>query len=280
MGKQTLTESLLDDSVIASLYRRSTKHGALRLSGQGRLPRETLSEWLSQDRLYAQAYARFIGGLISRVRLPTEVGANGVSGTLEWRILCLLQKCLAGIIQELQFFEETAKNYSLNLATEGQGESRFRPNATTKVYIELFDSFTATDHSASPRTLFDGLVVLWTTEQAYVESWAYAKAQSAQGTSHEGDLDGGALRDKLIPNWTSPEFQAFVKEIQECLDEYEMTLAGEDNADVRYMTAAAIMKKVLILEEGFWPVTVDDDGVEDENDDQHESFITHDGVLV
>jgi thiaminase len=264
MGEQTLTKSLLDDSEIAELYRRSTRHGALRLSGQGRLPRETLSEWLSQDRLYAQAYARFIGGLISRVRLPTEVGANGLSGTLEWRILCLFQRCLTGIIQELQFFEETAKTYSLNLATEGQGETRFGPNATTKAYIELFDSFTVTAHSDTPRTLFDGLVVLWATEQAYVESWAYAKAQSAQGTEHGEDLDGGALRDKLIPNWTSPEFQAFVKEIRECLDEYEQTLTGEDNADVRFVTAAATMKKVLVLEEGFWPVTAADDGVDDE----------------
>ncbi|KAI0396088.1 heme oxygenase-like protein [Xylariaceae sp. FL0594] len=286
MGKQTMTQSLLDDSIIADLYRRSTRHGALRLSGQGRLPRDTLNEWLSQDRLYAQAYARFIGGLVSRVRLPQEVGAEGLSGSLEWRILCLLQKSLAGIMRELQFFEETAATYGLNLETEGQGESRFGPNATTKAYIGLFDSFTATARSDSPRSLFEGLVVLWTTEQAYVESWAYAKAQQqkqkqssdsndtntgssdAAGTTgtttgHAGDLDGGALRDKLIPNWTSPEFHAFVREIRECLDEYEQRLTGEENADARFATAAAMMKKVLVLEEGFWPVTADDDGDED-----------------
>ncbi|KAI3329334.1 heme oxygenase-like protein [Xylariaceae sp. AK1471] len=259
MSKQSLTESLLSDSTIADLCQRATQSEFLRLSGKGRLSRDTLSEWLTQDRLYAQAYIRFIGGLISCVELPIEVDARGTNSTLQWRILGLLQGCLTGIMRELQFFEEVAMSYDLNLAAVGLGQKRFGPGANTKAYIDLFDSFSTRPQAESPRTLFDGLVVLWGTEKAYLDSWTYANQQSSQKTDLKKDLDGGALRKKFIPNWTSQQFHEFVKEIQECLDEYEESLTGEDNTDARFMIAAAMLKKVLVLEEGFWPVTTEDE---------------------
>ncbi|KAI0426661.1 heme oxygenase-like protein [Xylaria sp. FL1042] len=260
MSKQSLTENLLADPEIAGLYRRATQAPFLRLGGQGRLPRETLSEWLSQDRLYAQAYVRFIGGLISRVKLPIEIDAAGASATLQWRILTLLQGCLAGIMRELRFFEETADSCGLDLVAAGPGAHAFGPNMTTKGYIELFDSFTTAPQEESPRTLFDGLVVLWATEKAYLTAWSYA-SQGSQDQDFEKDLDGGALRKHFIPNWTSQPFQDFVREIQECLDAYAESQLGEDNTDVRFVIAAAMIKKVFVLEEGFWPVTEEDDTV-------------------
>ncbi|KAI1114386.1 heme oxygenase-like protein [Nemania sp. NC0429] len=262
MSTQSLTESLLADSQIAGLYQRATQSQFLRLGGQGRLRREILSEWLSQDRLYAQAYVRFIGGLIARVKLPHEVDSKGTGATLQWRILTLLQGCLAGIMRELQFFEETATRYHLDLAAVGPGELRFGPNATTEGYIELFDSFAAQPEGDSPRTLFDGLVVLWATEQAYLAAWTYANqhGDSRDAAADFGrDLDGGALRKHFIPNWTSQPFREFVEEIRRCLETYAESLAGQDNADARFATAAAMVKKVFVLEEGFWPVTAEDE---------------------
>ncbi|KAI8953839.1 heme oxygenase-like protein [Xylaria longipes] len=261
MGKPLLTESLLADAEIANLYQRATQSQFLRLGGQGRLARSTLSEWLSQDRLYAQAYIRFVGGLISRVKLPVEMDAKGASATLQWRILTLLQGCLAGIMRELRLFEATASSYNLDLAAAGPGEQRFGPNAITKAYIELFDSFTTKPLEESPRTLFDGLIVLWATEKAYLEAWSYANQHSAQTTDFEEDLDGGALRKSFIPNWTSQPFQDFVREIQECADAYAESQTGEDNSDARFVMAAAMVKRVLVLEEGFWPVIAEDEVV-------------------
>ncbi|KAI0974427.1 heme oxygenase-like protein [Xylaria arbuscula] len=260
MSKQLLTERLLADPQIADLYRRATQSPFLRLGGQGCLSREALSEWLSQDRLYAQAYIRFVGGLISRVKLPIEVDAQGTNATLQWRILTLLQGCLAGILRELRFFEETAESYDLNLATAGAGETAFGPNATTKGYMKMFDSFTTSTppQAELPKTLFDGLVVLWATEKAYLDAWSYAN-ESSRGRVSEEDHDGGALREKFIPNWTSQPFQDFVKEIQECLDTYAESQLAEGNSDAGFMTAAAITKKVLVLEEGFWPVIVSEE---------------------
>ncbi|KAI0443647.1 heme oxygenase-like protein [Xylaria telfairii] len=259
MGKLLLTEGLLAEAEIAHLYQRATQSQFLRLGGQGRLARETLSEWLSQDRLYAQAYIRFIGGLISRIELPAEVDTNGTSATLQWRILTMLQGCLVGIMRELRFFEETASSYNLDLAAVGPGEQRFGPNATTKAYIELFDSFTTQPQGEPPRTIFDGLVVLWATEKAYLAAWSYANQYSTQTTDLDKDFDGGALRKLFIPNWTSQPFQDFVREIQECADAYAESLMGEDNADAQFVTAAAMVKKVFVLEEGFWPVIAEDE---------------------
>lgn len=259
MSTQSLTASLLADPQIAGLYQRATQSQFLRLGGQGRLRRETLGEWLSQDRLYALAYVRFIGGLIPRVKFPYEVNANGTSATLEWRILTLLQGCLAGIMRELQLFEEIASRYDLDLAAVGPGALGFGPDATTKGYIELFDSFPSQPEEDSPRTLFDGLVVLWATEKAYLAAWSYANRHSSQDADFEKDLDGGALRKHFIPNWTSQPFQDFVEEVKGCLEAYAQSLAGEDNAVARFATAAAMVKKVFVLEEGFWPMTGEDE---------------------
>jgi thiaminase len=164
-------------------------------------------------------------------------------------------------MRELQFFEEIAMSYDLDLAAMGPGEKGFGPNGTTKAYIDLFDSFTTAPQAESPRTLFDGLVVLWGTEMAYLDSWSYAKQQDPQNAEFEKDLDGGALRKKFIPNWTSPQFKELVKEIQACLDAYEESLTGEDNTDARFVAAAAVLKKVLVLEEGFWPVPAGNEAV-------------------
>ncbi|KAI0400521.1 heme oxygenase-like protein [Xylaria palmicola] len=260
MGRQSLTESLLSDSEIADLYQRATQSPFLRSGGRGRLSREALSQWLSQDRLYAQAYVRFIGGLISRVKFPVNFDGTSASASLQWRVLALLQDCLSGIMRELQFFEETAGSYNLDLAAAGPGEHDFSPNAITKGYIELFDSFAACPREELSRTLFDGLIVLWATERAYFAAWSYAASHiSSQSTGFEGDMDGGALRGRFIPNWTSQAFQDFVKEIQECTDAYAENLTGEDNADARFVTAAAMVKKVFVLEEGFWPVVAEED---------------------
>ncbi|KAJ6033664.1 uncharacterized protein N7446_008042 [Penicillium canescens] len=51
---------------------RATNHPFLAAAGSGTLPKSTLSQWLSQDRLYAQSYIRFIGLLLAKIRLPRK----------------------------------------------------------------------------------------------------------------------------------------------------------------------------------------------------------------
>ena len=257
------TKSLLANPAIAGLYERATQNEFLALAGQGRLPRQELSQWLSQDRLYCQAYARFIGGLVSRVRLPRET-ETPTADTLEWRILRLLRDALDGMMTELRFFEDTARQYGIDLAAVGsemEGQDLgFGPNKTTQGYIDLFDSFTATPSAADStaparpdKSLFEGLLVLWVTEQAYLDSWSYAKRQDPAGQDPAQDLDGGALRKHFIGNWTSDAFKAFVKEIEECLEALAAT-QRHDNEEVLLASSISVVKNVLVLEEAFWPV--------------------------
>ncbi|KAI0898409.1 heme oxygenase-like protein [Annulohypoxylon nitens] len=262
MSKPKMSEYLLSSPDISDLYQRATQSQFLSLAGEGQLSSDILSQWLSQDRLYAQAYVRFAGGLMSRVQLPTNVGDRDFTKTLEWRILSLIQTALAGVWRELQFFEETAKKYGLDLeapgpVAEGSNLSNksdgFSSNKVTQDYINLFDSFTAQPRGDKSKTLLDGLILLWATEKVYLDSWTYAKRHAPGDADSKGDLDGGALRKEFIPNWTSDEFVAFVDECRECLDAYAATQV-EDTEEVIAAGSLVLFKKVLVLEESFWPM--------------------------
>ncbi|KAH6647323.1 hypothetical protein BKA67DRAFT_662125 [Truncatella angustata] len=252
----SLSSRLLSHPETTTQYIRATQSAFLRWAGQGRLSPLVLSQWLSQDRLYAQAYVRFIGGLLSRVRLPITQPSVG---TVEWRVLSVLTEALEGITRELAFFEEMADKYHLDLACSVEDQidatprREFGPNTVTAEYVHLFDSFSGPNAGIdTSRSLFDGLVLLWATEKVYLDAWTYAKEQGrSQDIQQEGeeDLDGGALRNEFIPNWTSNEFVAFVREIQACLDDYAVAHDDSDHEDI----ALDIWKQVLRLEEGFWP---------------------------
>lgn len=214
----SLTSSLLDTS--PQNFNLATQHPFLKLAGKGTLPKATLSRWLSQDRLYAQSYISFIGALIARVHLPYENTPNK-STSLQWRIVHLLSSSLENIHRELSFFADTAKKYDLQLDAPSKPGAAFTSEQATEQYIELFRSFGA-DPSKS---LLEGLVVLWATEACYLSAWTFASSftvtphnEDETDPHHSSDLDGGALRDAFIPNWTSPEFQKFVQDIAELTD--------------------------------------------------------------
>jgi thiaminase len=244
MAENSVADMLMSHPETVAQYTRATQNQFLRYAGQGKVSKNKLSQWLSQDRLYAQAHCRFLGGLISRVHLSKE---QGMDSSLEWRLITLLKGALDGILRELQFFEETAKKYGLDLAYSEHG-GEFRPDSTTTGFINCFDGFGA-DATAGRDSLFQGLVVLWTTEKVYLDAWTFA-SEEGKGVNADHDLDGGALRNEFIPNWTSKAFNGFVKEIQECLDSYATRQYTPNEAKA---IALDSWKKVLPLEEGFWP---------------------------
>ncbi|OAP54888.1 hypothetical protein AYL99_10588 [Fonsecaea erecta] len=310
-------------------FAQATEHPFLRLAGQGALPKHTLSRWLSQDRLYAQAYIGFIGSLIARVDLP-YVNVPDKSTSLRWRIVNCLTGALQNIHTELKFFGNTAAKYGLELDAPTRADGMFTAEQATKQYIDLFRAFW-TDPSMS---LLEGMVVLWATETVYLSAWSYARSfgeekpsvattDVARGdtqevtttttksegvmselegsevntlhnndndnettttggggwhaktdeqshvpddddegnnnesttrrnepSAHASDLDGGALRDAFIPNWTSSAFEAFVAEIAELTD----LLAEREDAVARKLDVyRAVWKHILDVERRFWP---------------------------
>ncbi|KAA6416333.1 MAG: hypothetical protein FRX48_01053 [Lasallia pustulata] len=241
-----LTESLMDHD--QEKYQAATQAPFLQAAGMGQVGKTPLSRWLSQDRLYAQGYVRFIGMMLSKFKLPSAAHTNRNS----WYALDILISALTNIKRELLFFEDVAQRYGLDLETPWPGEDSFGPTPITRGYLDLFMN------AASPAaSLLEGMLLLWATEQCYYSAWLYAlhsRSRQQQPIDEEAectDADGGALRRDFIPNWTSDEFRDFVLQIGDLVDELA---AEEEELDRPKRTSyMEVWKQVLWLEARFWP---------------------------
>lgn len=366
-------------------FKRATTHPFLASAGKGTLPKCTLSQWLSQDRLYAQSYIRFIGFLLAKIRLSTQsynFSPDHPQSTNTQAVNVLID-ALVNIRRELQFFEATAAEYNLDLtaiaseecgagltksgsistsagistmgsgscpgftgsACQGKGYSAaavqsgefeeeiqppglstirepdlhrlcnaqgecqmqdwsqtcsppsqqlstedddagsaptvpisttsqcdsgpqptkeysssvapvepggkvyFGPTAITRAYIDMFMS-----SASSGVSVLEGIAVLWATEVCYLRSWKYAASflKGREGPVEE-DADGGSLRDKFIPNWSSREFEGFVDRIGEVLDSMAEQTKGVEEAEEMRQRCLEWWRQVVWLEERFWP---------------------------
>ncbi|KLU89172.1 hypothetical protein MAPG_08146, partial [Magnaporthiopsis poae ATCC 64411] len=108
----------------------------------------------------------------------------------------------------------------------------------------------------------EAAVVLWGTERVYLDAWSWARARQplARGTGEQEDADGGAVKKEFIPNWTSPEFAAFVDRLRRTLDRaVSQALAAVDPAERRAVQAgimertAGTWSALLAAEAAFWP---------------------------
>lgn len=255
-----------------SAFEKATHHPFLEAAGKGELPKEKLSQWLAQDRLYAQAYVRFIGALLTKVVLPVNNPHSRPKSAvpIEQHVFDILVEALNNIQRELKFFDEVAMEYGLdvtalfNQQNENQhlGVGYFEPQFITRAYIDLFMS------AASPGvTLLEGMTVLYATEYVYLHAWKHAAAvmsntaiscetqpsPSSFSTGAERDLDGGALRRKFIPNWSSPEFEKFVIRLGEVVDELAGCIKGADVIEKTRSQCIGWYRHILWLEEQFWP---------------------------
>src|SRR6266536_1294513 len=76
-GVQDLTKHLLELDV--SGFEKATRSRFLEKAGKGILSKEVLQQWLSQDRLYAQAYIRFASLLLANIPLPVFIKPNHIN---------------------------------------------------------------------------------------------------------------------------------------------------------------------------------------------------------
>lgn len=350
--------------------KRATTHPFLASAGKGTLPKNTLCQWLSQDRLYAQSYLRFIGLLIAKIRLPSHPPERGAVS--DQAAVDILVDALVNIRDELRFFETTALNYKLDLTaiapdeggaglagsgsgcittsagisttgsgscpgftggsceTSGwrsgssttaqtgedapnengseehklcnsQGECQmqsgedvcyppspqhtqstnpadipecdpckpseghpsvagplerggpvyFAATRITRAYIDMFISA-----GSSGVSVLEGLAVLWATEVCYLRAWKYAASflEGREGDPKD-DSDGGVLREKFIPNWSSTEFEDFVNRIGDVLDEMAGRIKGVEEEEAMRGRCLEWWRQVVWLEERFWPST-------------------------
>ncbi|KAI9872463.1 MAG: hypothetical protein M1830_001597 [Pleopsidium flavum] len=234
-------------------FQAATQTPFLHAAGTGTLPKRTLSQWLSQDRLYAQSYIRFIGLLLAKIRLPETSDQT----SLPWRITHFLFSALDNIRRELTFFEDTARKYDIDLFTPWEGQTTFFANPVTRGYLDLF-----MNAAGQGSSLLEGLVVLWATEECYFSSWTYAlradnhPPDMSVENPYTNDLDGGALRAKFIPNWTNESFKGFVTQIGRLVDEVAESddVMGSQEEKKR---CEEVWRQVVGLEERFWPVVAE-----------------------
>ncbi|KAK0826876.1 hypothetical protein LTR02_016865 [Friedmanniomyces endolithicus] len=221
----------LDESALKA----ATQHPFLEAAATRSLPLEQLKTWLAQDRLYALAYTNFIGALLAKVPIPTT---SDRETTLEWRAVDLLIDCLVNIRSESKLFEETA-------AAEGWLDEvcDAQPNRHTRAYQDLFAGA-----AAAQKPLIVGLTVLWATEECYLRAWRHAKSKMDSGLKvKEKDV----MQRTFIPNWSSPEFEAFVRRIGALVNKFGSERAGEDGWE--WQECEVAWRQTMWLEKEFWP---------------------------
>ncbi|KAN0117664.1 heme oxygenase-like protein [Hyaloscypha variabilis] len=217
-------------------FQLATQVSFLEKAGHGTLSKEILQTWLSQDRLYAQAYMRFASLLLANIRLPLKIASEDINE----KLADLLVEALVNIRRELKFFESVAGRWGLDIdigvGVESEGVKRYR-----EVFNEVGEGI-----ERGVVGLLEGLVVLWGTEKCYLEAWRYAATFSPSSLEPENDLDGGALRKEFIPNWTSGEFVGFVERIGGLVDALWEGEGEEGRVE-------ELWRRMLDVERVFWP---------------------------
>ncbi|EIN08334.1 heme oxygenase-like protein [Punctularia strigosozonata HHB-11173 SS5] len=227
--------------VKSAKYSAATQHPFLTAAGDGSLANDQLSYWLAQDRIYAShAYPRFIGQLIAKIPFSSAHAASSPEQQRNDRILRVLSFCLQNIVREVAFFSDTSEKFGLEIGIRNQvGDAGWPERKATMDYTAEMARIAALG------TLGEGLVFLWAMERVYLDAWKHV-ASARMGTASTEPLSSLSLAtavDGFVTNWTSAEFEAFVRDLADLVD----------LCDVPLEAASVVWNRVLELEEAFWP---------------------------
>ncbi|KXH66364.1 hypothetical protein CSAL01_11578 [Colletotrichum salicis] len=215
------------------------------------------------------------------------------------RLLSWLIEALVNVRREENFFIDIASGFGIDVnlpaahtsesgsagSSSGSSDRRVSSedkNAGLRAFERLFSAIDITSPHGVLLPWLSPAVLFWPTEKCYLEAWSGAKgmipssasATSASGTSGtetttpgkdtDTDLDGGALRAEFIPNWSSPEFRAFVDQLAAIIDDgvdEAIRLHGEAAIKPELEQASATWREVLLAENDFWPGEMEEGGL-------------------
>lgn len=241
----------------------AVNHPFLKAAGELTLEPDTLSEWLTQDRIYALCgYPKFIAALILALPLSSTRHQQASQS-----LLGLLSFALSNIDREVGFFDSLGPKYGLDLEyseprrAEISNESTTSTSSssrkalgklqgslvkpTTKAYVDLLIATGA--EAGKNGGLEEALVLLWGMEKIYLMAWTYAKSQVPDPRIDHDNRTVKALKE-LIDNWTMPEFVHFVERIESEVDKLNLEEGTE-----AWSGCEEMFKYNLLLEQQFWP---------------------------
>ncbi len=277
-AKWSLTEHLLSN--FQTEYKAATQHSFLLAAAEGRLPKDTLGQWLANDRLYIHSYVKAGGKLLSTIDLPFAVPEEGEA--LETQLVDWVIEALVSLRKEERFFIEVAERYGLGIqlsmpatSTPNAQEQKVPDDAKVPGLIMMESIFggivgqanapittSAAAPPSNPLPWLDAAVTFWGTERCYLDAWSWAKAKQPLdriGIDAKDDADGGALRNEFIPNWSSLEFSRFVARLGTLIDSAVAESLGQAGEGADGAKEAILQriegqwKSLLAAEAAFWP---------------------------
>ncbi|KAK7677691.1 hypothetical protein QCA50_019382 [Cerrena zonata] len=128
---ESLTSRLVRLSTVRP-YTAATEHPFLAAAGNGRLSKDLLSVFFLQGRLYAaNAYLKFIGCLPASASFSSLDGTGCDRENCNQRVVAVLGGALQNVIREVNFFQDVAKKYELQLS--GWRERRITRDYTAEM---------------------------------------------------------------------------------------------------------------------------------------------------
>jgi thiaminase len=224
---------------------RITHHEFLARAANGTLPKPLVAQWLANDLQYLKIYKGISEHTLATVRQVHPSSAPSDIEDLQTRLISWLEAAIQNGTQEVADIYQI--DLSITPATKNEGLRR---------YEALFKTFTTSERNAFLPWL-EGAVLLWAMEKVYYEAWSWARRQDAQSSprTFDKDLDGGAMRRELIPNWSNRDFMMFVEQLERILNEAVSTaVKGDDGVWVQMKSRTdSVWQAVLDAEEAFWP---------------------------
>ncbi|GAA5982730.1 hypothetical protein JCM5350_006229 [Sporobolomyces pararoseus] len=223
------------------------EHPFLKAAGTYELDKDKLSEWLTQDRIYALCgYPKFIASLISATPLSSTSSQRASQS-----LLGLFSFALSNIDREVGFFDSLGPKYGLDLEFPPPESKSFGKlqgslvKPTTKAYVDLLIATGA--EAGINGGLEEALVLLWGMEKIYLMAWTHAKFQTPSSSVDTDSPTVKALKE-LINNWTMEEFVGFVERIEKEVEKLDLQEGTE-----AWSRCEEMFKYNLLLEQQFWP---------------------------
>lgn len=228
-------------------YTAAIAHPFLTAAAARTLPSEQIEAWLAQDRLHAGVgYLRFAGLMLARLPTLADGEGSALACTYGARIRAVLSGAISNVVREVQFFEDTAAHWGLDLG--GDSTSLMAPYAPVTQAYCLY--MLEVGQTGSPE---EQMTLLWAMEKLYLEAWTTAASgqqAAAVGPPRGGELGGAAhVLDLFVQNWTCGAFRAFVTELGSLLDAIVPLDATPTHVKAR---CEAVWRRVLWFERYFW----------------------------